>query len=151
MTDQKKYEFTGETKTDAFGRTVKQIRALVDIAAFGVNVGDIGGWIASEKNLSHSGNAWVYGDACVSGDAWSTFTGGTYNRIGSTQYVNGSIVVKLGCFEGSPKQASEAIIAKYGEKSFYEMKMKLSVRETKTLWKAQGSKPMDRDGAEAPR
>lgn len=81
MTAQKKYEFTGETKT-VFGRTLHQIRALVAISALGVVAGDIGGWIEHENNLSHGGNAWVsgnawvygdaqvYGDARVYGDAW---------------------------------------------------------------------------------
>ena len=65
----KKYEFTGETKkTGIFGNiTVRRIRAT---AAFGlVKVGDLGGWIEKEENLSRENNAWVYGDAKVYGDA----------------------------------------------------------------------------------
>ena len=66
----KRYEFTGETK-QFLGRTLHQIRALVEIAAFGVAVGDVGGWIEKEENLSRvHGNAWVHGNAHVSGDAW---------------------------------------------------------------------------------
>jgi hypothetical protein len=64
----KKYEFTGETK-DWGGRTLHQIRALVAINAFAVNVGDVGGWVESESCLSHSGSAWVSGDAHVYGNA----------------------------------------------------------------------------------
>lgn len=46
----KKYEFTGETKVIA-GVTLKRIRALI---SFGFVVkGEIGGFIESEKNLSH--------------------------------------------------------------------------------------------------
>ena len=63
----KKYEFTGKTKTH-LGVTLHQIRALVTIVGV-VTAGDCGGWIEKEKNLSHTGNAWVYGDAWVSGDA----------------------------------------------------------------------------------
>lgn len=68
MSAQKKYEYTGKAKT-YYGRTLKQIRALVSIAAFGVNVGDLGGWIENDENLDHSGDAWVYGNAWVSGNA----------------------------------------------------------------------------------
>jgi len=66
MKSDKKYEFTGETiKHD--NRTLKRIRRLSD--------GLIGGFIESEHNLSHNGNAQVsdnaqvFGDALVSDDA----------------------------------------------------------------------------------
>ena len=64
--DMKKYEFTGK-EMHVFGRTLKQIVCVTAFAS--VSVGDIGGWIGSEKNLSHDGNAWVYGDARVYGNA----------------------------------------------------------------------------------
>lgn len=65
-----KYEFTGETKLFA-GRTLRQIRALTQIkcGAYAVTPGTVGGWIENEENLSHDGNAWVYGDAQVYGNA----------------------------------------------------------------------------------
>ena len=62
----KKFELTSETKV-VFGRTLYRIKALVKFGD--VNAGDLGGWIEAEKNLSQSGNAWVYGDARVYGDA----------------------------------------------------------------------------------
>ena len=58
----KKYEFTGETK-DVCGRTLHRIRAMVSFA--NVKDGDLGGWIETENNLSHDGNAWVSDDAVV--------------------------------------------------------------------------------------
>ena len=73
MDHAKKYEFTGETRQH-LDHTLHRIRALV---SFGdIVAGDVGGWIEYEKNLSHSGDAWVsgdaqvFGDARVSGDAW---------------------------------------------------------------------------------
>lgn len=63
----KKYEFTGEEK-EFFGRTLLRIRAVRDFAD--VHSGDVGGWVESEENLSHAGNAWVSGDAKVYGGAW---------------------------------------------------------------------------------
>ena len=66
----KKYEFVpGDEITIAPGRTVKRIRALVTIAALGVSPGSLGGYIEREEQLSHLGNAWVFGSAQVSGDA----------------------------------------------------------------------------------
>ena len=62
----KKYEFTGETK-EWRGHILHRIRAIVDIAY--VKAGAVGGWIESESNLSENGNAWVYGDAKVCGNA----------------------------------------------------------------------------------
>ena len=72
----KKYELTNETITIDNGKTLYRIRALVDIEAFGVTVGDLGGYIEKEENLSHSGNSWVsdnakvYDDAVVYDNAW---------------------------------------------------------------------------------
>lgn len=62
MTD-KKYELTGEP--NAAG--LRRIRALRDLP--GVRAGDLGGWVASEANLSHGGAAWVYDGARVYGGA----------------------------------------------------------------------------------
>ena len=66
-----KYKFTGETKTIylPFGTvTLHRIKAVVEFGL--VKVGDLGGWIEKEENLSHEENAWVYGNAKVYGDAW---------------------------------------------------------------------------------
>ena len=41
----KKYELTKESKTNLFGRTIFQIRALQDIERFGIKKGDLGGWV----------------------------------------------------------------------------------------------------------
>ena len=67
----KKFEFTGETKTLFDGTVLHRIKALVRIEsnAGNIKVGDIGGWIEKEDNLSHDGNAWAYEKAEVYGDA----------------------------------------------------------------------------------
>ena len=66
----KKFEFTGETKTiSLFFRTATHLR-LRAVAEFGlVKIGDLGGWIEKEENLSHEGKAWVWGNAEVCGNA----------------------------------------------------------------------------------
>ena len=63
----KKYELTTNTKV-FLGKKLFQIKALV---SFGnVEAGDLGGYIEKEENLSHDGDAWVYGNAEVYGNAW---------------------------------------------------------------------------------
>lgn len=62
----KKFELTSNFKI-FLGRKLFQIKALV---SFGdVKEGDLGGYVEKEENLSHDGDAWVYGDAWVCGDA----------------------------------------------------------------------------------
>ena len=64
----KKFELTAEFVTNVFGKKLFRIKALV---AFGnVEKGELGGFIEKEDNLSHDGDAWVYGNAQVYGDAW---------------------------------------------------------------------------------
>ena len=68
----KKYELTSETKI-VFGKTLYRIKALISFKY--AEKGEKGGFMESENNLSHGGNAWVsddawvFGNACVSGDA----------------------------------------------------------------------------------
>ena len=58
----KKYELVPDETVGGLTR----IRALRDIPKFNVKVGDLGGYIKSERNLSHDGDCWVSGYACVS-------------------------------------------------------------------------------------
>lgn len=72
----KKYEFTGETRTVEINEityVVKRIKALEPLDPPGmdgdVSVGDLGGWIESEDNLSEDGMCWVDEEAVVVGKA----------------------------------------------------------------------------------
>ena len=60
-----KYKFTGETKVFR-GRTLNQIVCVTAFAS--IAVGDIGGWVEKEENLSQQGTAWVYPDAKIMGE-----------------------------------------------------------------------------------
>ena len=64
----KKYELLKDDTKIVNGKTLYRIRALVAISLT-VAAGDLGGYVESEKNLSHDDNAWVYGDARVYGNA----------------------------------------------------------------------------------
>ncbi|HVI40488.1 MAG TPA: hypothetical protein VM577_07500 [Anaerovoracaceae bacterium] len=64
---QKKYELLKD-QLILFGDTrLYRIRALRDFGD--VKAGDLGGYVEAEKNLSHSGTAWVADDARSFGDA----------------------------------------------------------------------------------
>lgn len=72
----KKYEFTGKTRTVEINEityVVKRIKALEPLDPPGmdgdVSVGDLGGWIESEDNLSEDGMCWVNDEAVVIGKA----------------------------------------------------------------------------------
>lgn len=62
----KKYEFTGKTRC-VDDKILKQIIAVRDIDTIYklVIAGEIGGYIETEKNLSHEGNCWVFYDSYV--------------------------------------------------------------------------------------
>ena len=123
----KKYEFTGEVKYIS-RRILHRIRAVRDIPEYEIKSGDMGGWLETEKNLSHDGSAWVTDSAavmdvaCVTGDACvmdsARVTGkalvtdsADYIAIGAigsrddttTFYCgkDGKIYVSCGCFSGS--------------------------------------------------
>ena len=99
----KKYKLTNETITIGNGETLFRIRALVNIEAIGVKIGDLGGYIKKEENLSHYGNAWVGGnavvcdDARVYGNAWVSGDARVYGnawvsgdaRVGGNAWVSG--------------------------------------------------------------
>ena len=68
MAEMKKYELVADDKINWFGRTLFRIKALISfttVTGETINIGDVGGYIEKEDNLSHSGDAWVYGDAWV--------------------------------------------------------------------------------------
>ena len=83
----KKYEFTGEVKVE-FGHTLNRIRLLVDLPSF--RKGSIGGWIESEKNLSHEGSCWVSGNGRVFENGQVSGNG----KVSGNGLVSGVAVVK---------------------------------------------------------
>ena len=86
----KKYELTDEIKT-VVGHTLHRIRACVDVGN-NVKAGDFGGWIESEINLSHDGDAWVCNNAVVRDNALvcdnAVVRGGAWDK--SPLYIQGS-------------------------------------------------------------
>jgi hypothetical protein len=74
-----KYKLDKNNTITFRGRTLFAVVAL--IAFNDVSVGDVGGYIEKETNLSQSGNAWVYSGARVMGDTiirGGVFRGGEF-------------------------------------------------------------------------
>lgn len=59
----KKYEILKDQAITMGGSLIYRIRALKDFGD--VEAGEMGGFVASEENLSHDGTCWIYGDAMV--------------------------------------------------------------------------------------
>lgn len=130
----KKYELTSNFKMYS-DKKIFQIRALVNLEN-GVKVGELGGWIEKEGNLSHNGNAWVSDNAWVSGNAWVTdkawvtgkahvagnawvskiadllqITGlGTAHRTTTVYRTKNGIEITCGCFCGNLEQFREQVV-----------------------------------------
>ena len=62
---EKKYEILENDTIQVNGHKLLRIRALRNF--WTVEKGQLGGYVESEENLSHNGNAWVFGDARVFG------------------------------------------------------------------------------------
>ena len=156
----KKFEFTGETKTiNLFFRTatLHRIRA---VAEFGlVKIGDLGGWIEKEENLSHEGKAWVWGNAKVCGDAkvWGNakvFSASHVLVIGTigsrddfTTFFrdkDNEITVKCGCFLGKIDKFLEKVTQTHGD-SKYALVYRAVVEVARLQIDLSGEAPKDAD------
>ena len=111
----KKYEFTEETK-GFLGRTLHRIRAVSDFGD--VHTGDLGGWVESESNLSHTGDARVCGNATIK----STIHYMPIGPIGSrndfvtfTRDKSGEIFASVGCFYGNIAEFRAKVKETHGE------------------------------------
>ena len=116
----KKFVMT-DSFIEVFGKKLFQVKALV---AFGcVKEGELGGYIEEEKNLSQSGNAWVYGNAevygnaRVSGDAEVMWISKIGSRLGTTTIFRTKVGVSVscGCFFGTLEEFSESVEKSHGD------------------------------------
>lgn len=62
----KKYELTAEF-IEKWGKKLFRIKALIGFGS--VEAGELGGYVEKEDNLAQNGNAWVFDDAEVCGNA----------------------------------------------------------------------------------
>ena len=156
----KKFEFTGETKTISLFFRTATLHRIRAVAEFGlVKIGDLGGWIEKEENLSHEGKAWVFGDAKVCGNAkvcgdaevFSASHVLVIGAIGSrddfTTFFrdkDNEITVKCGCFLGKIDKFLEKVTQTHGD-SKYALVYKAAVEVARLQIDLSGEAPKDAD------
>ena len=150
----KKFEFTGETKTISLFFRTATLHRIRAVAEFGlVKVGDLGGWIEKEENLSHDGKAWVWGNAEVCGDA-EVFSASHVLVIGAigsrddfTTFFrdkDNEITVKCGCFLGKIDKFLEKVTQTHGD-SKYALVYRAAVEVARLQIDLSGEAPKDAD------
>jgi len=96
----KKYQLLKDDTKQVGSRTLYRIRSIV---AFGIVAnGDLGGYVESESNLSHNGNARVSGNARVYGATsivWFSCVGSENGTLTVCKSKTG-LFVSRGCFSG---------------------------------------------------
>ena len=162
----KKFEFTGETKTISLFFRTATLHRIRAVAEFGlVKIGDLGGWIEKEENLSHEGKAWVWGDAEVCGDAkvWGNakvcgdaevfsashvlVIGAIGSRDDFTTFFrdkDNEITVKCGCFLGKIDKFLEKVTQTHGD-SKYALVYRAAVEVARLQIDLSGEAPKDAD------
>ena len=162
----KKFEFTGETKTISLLFRTATLHRIRAVAEFGlVKIGDLGGWIEKEENLSHEGMAWVCGDAKVCGDAevcgdakvWGNakvfsashvlVIGAIGSRDDFTTFFrdkDNEITVKCGCFLGKIDKFLEKVTQTHGD-SKYALVYRAAVEVARLQIDLSGEAPKDAD------
>ena len=150
----KKFEFTGETKTISLFFRTATLHRIRAVAEFGlVKIGDLGGWIEKEENLSHEGKAWVCGDAEVWGNA-KVFSASHVLVIGAigsrddfTTFFrdkDNEITVKCGCFLGKIDKFLEKVTQTHGD-SKYALVYRAAVEVARLQIDLSGEAPKDAD------
>ena len=130
-----KYEFVeGDEKEIAPGVVLKRIRALVAISATlfspAVAPGELGGYIQQESNLDVSGDAWVYGDARVSGDGfvfWASNVGTENGTLTVYNAKDNALLVTRGCFLGTPAEFLAKSASEHDERIHREYSLLIEV------------------------
>lgn len=142
---QKKYELLKDDTVNYRGRTLYRIKALITFGA--VVAGELGGYIENEKNLDHSGNAWVGGNARVYGSArvksfaviserkmifWASNVG---SENGTLTVFNGKdgLIVTRGCFTGTVDEFSSKSKQVHDDKTHHEYKLLIEVAQSRIL------------------
>lgn len=144
----KKFEFTGETKTINLlfrTATLHRIKAVVEFGL--VKVGDLGGWIEKEENLSHEGKAWVWGNAEVFSASHVLVIGAIGSRDDFTTFFrdkDNEITVKCGCFLGKIDKFLEKVTQTHGD-SKYGLVYRAPVEVARLQIDLSGEAPKDAD------
>lgn len=106
----KKFELTAESKINASGKKLFRIKALISFGS--VEEGETGGWVEKEDNLSQSGNAWVFDNARVFGNADYATIHGFGTQFRTTTFFrckDKQVKVSCGCFYGTIPEFCEQV------------------------------------------
>ena len=109
----KKFELTAEFVTNIFGKKLFRIKALV--AFCDVEKGELGGFIEKEDNLSHSGDAWVSGNADY---AVVTGFGHCFRATTFFRCKDKILRVQCGCFYGDLAKFREIVKKTHGDSKY---------------------------------
>ena len=107
---EKKYILTDET-IECLGHTLHRIKAVKDFAT--ISAGTLGGYIESEGNLNHIGNAWVSDSAVVSGSARVTgdaVVTGAAHVSDSARVTGDAVVTGDAHVSGSARVTGDAVV-----------------------------------------
>ena len=119
----KRFEFVeGDEIVIAPGRTVKRIRALVEMVALGVASGDLGGYIEKESQVS--GSALVCGKGLI---CWFSNVGSEDGTLTIYNTKDNCIEVTRGCFQGTPEEFLAASAEKHDERIQHEYRLLIEV------------------------
>lgn len=114
---------------------------------FIIHLGDLGGWIEKEENLSHEGKAWVCGDAKVFSASHVLVIGAIGSRNDFTTFYrdkDNEITVKCGCFLGKIDRFLEKVTQTHGD-SKYALVYRAAVEVAKLQIDLSGEAPKDAD------
>ena len=133
---EKKYILTDET-LEYLGHTLHRIQAVKDFGP--ISAGTLGGYIESEGNLAHIGDAWVLdnamvlgdarvsGDVRVSGDAWVRELsdialikgfGSEFRATSFFRCVDGLVRCQCGCFYGTVDEFRSKVRETHGNSKY---------------------------------
>ena len=122
--ENKKYKLTGES-IEVKGKTLYRIEALKDFCE--IKKGDKGGFIESENNLAHEGDAWVSDDACVYDNARVSGNARVYGEAlvyGSACVYGYACVFDNACVYGNARVSDNASVCSnarvYGDAWLYD-------------------------------
>ena len=111
----KKFELTSDFIT-FLGKKLFRIRALIEFGD--VKAGELGGYVEKEENLDHDGNAWVYGNAQVCGNADYAYAHGFGSEYRTTTFFrlkDGGVGVRCGCFYGTLQELRDKVRETHGK------------------------------------
>ena len=133
-----KYEILKDDFIEFDGRKLYRIKALKDF--HNVKEGEFGGYIESERNLSHEGDAWVSGNAWVFGNnavVWFSNVG-TENGTLTVYCGKNDLIATRGCFTGSVEEFLAKSAKVHDEKTKREYELLIEVARSR-LEEAQGN------------